>query len=94
MKSYYVYILSGRTRMLYIGITSDIARRMHQHRSGSVEGFASKFKLGRLVHLETFDDAASAITREKPVKGWTRSKKISLIESTNPKWIDLAPERK
>jgi hypothetical protein len=61
-----------------------------QHKSGTIEGFASKYHCTRLVHYESFDDIHRAIGREKELKGWTRAKKIALIESRNPRWADLA----
>jgi putative endonuclease len=87
---YFVYIVASATGTLYIGITNSIYRRTLQHKSGHIEGFASKYHCNRLVHYESFDDVHRAIGREKELKGWTRSKKIALIESRNPRWTDLA----
>jgi putative endonuclease len=87
---YSVYIVSSRSGTLYIGITNSICRRALQHKRGEVEGFASKYGCNRLVYYEGFDDVHKAIGREKQLKGWTRAKKIALIESKNPRWEDLA----
>lgn len=89
-KCYWVYIVSSLTGTLYIGMTNSIERRMWQHKSGELEGFASKYKCNRLVYFESFDDVKKAIDREKQLKGWLRRKKIALIESVNPRWQDLA----
>jgi len=80
--------------MLYIGVTNDLARRLYQHRTGTTEGFANKYKLDRLVHVESFDSPTLAIAREKQLKGRTRRRKIALVESGNPKWKDLSLEWK
>ncbi len=90
--SYFVYIMTNRTHTLYTGITGDILRRVHEHRTGEPAGFTSKYKIHRLVHLEEFDDVGLAIAREKEIKGWLRQKKIELIESANPTWKDLSLE--
>jgi putative endonuclease len=71
-------------------MTNSIERRMWEHKSGEFEGFASKYKCNRLVYFESFDDVRKAIDREKQLKGWSRRKKIALIESVNPRWQDLA----
>ena len=87
---YFVYIMSSSSGTLYIGVTNSVYRRALQHKSGEVEGFASKYGCNRLVYYESFDDVHKAIGREKQLKGWTRAKKIALIESKNPRWQDLA----
>lgn len=81
---YFVYIMSSRSGTLYIGMTNSICRRTLQHKSGEIEGFSSKCHCSRLVHYESFEDVHRAIGREKELKGWTRAKKIALIESRNP----------
>ena len=86
---YFVYIVSSRSGTLYIGMTNSICRRALQHKSGEIEGFASKYGCNRLVYYESFDDVHRAIGREKQLKGWTRAKKIALIENQNPEWKDL-----
>ncbi len=85
--------MTNRLRgVLYIGITSDLSRRIWQHREGLVEGFTSRYGLTHLVYYETFPLIADAIRREKNLKGWHRQWKIELIESTNPQWRDLYEE--
>ena len=90
MKFYYVYVLASRTRTLYIGVTSDLERRMRQHRTGSGSEHAWKYREFRLVYYEEWSDVTMAIAREKQLKGWRRSKKIRLIEEFNPEWKNLA----
>jgi putative endonuclease len=87
---YFVYIMSSRSGTLYIGITNSIYRRALEHRRGEIQGFASKYRCIRLVYYEGLDDVHKAIGREKQLKGWTRAKKIALIESKNARWEDLA----
>ena len=87
---YSTYIVCSRSGTLYIGMTNNLYRRVLEHKDGEVEGFASKYHCDRLVYYEDFDDVLKAIGREKQLKGWRRSKKIALIESTNPRWEDLA----
>ena len=89
---YYAYILASIRRILYIGITNDIERRIAEHRARlHPNSFASKYKCDRLVHVEDFEDVTQAIDREKMLKGWRRDKKLHLIERHNPEWLDLAP---
>ena len=88
--TYYVYILSSRSRNLYAGVTNDIARRVWQHRNGRASAFTRKYRIHRLVYCEWHDDVRTAISREKEIKGWRRAKKIALIEATNSAWEDLA----
>ena len=88
---YSVYIITGHShsRVLYSGVTSALAARIAQHRAGTIPGFASKYKCHILVFFESFDDVNLAIAREKQLKGWTRARKVSLIESRNPEWREL-----
>ena len=88
--TYYVYILASRSRNLYIGVTNDLERRVYEHKKKLVPGFTAKYNIDRLVHFEATDDVNVAISREKQIKGWLRTKKISLIESMNPTWDDLS----
>jgi len=93
MKSYYVYILaSKRNGTLYIGITSDLIKRVYEHKNSLVDGFTKKYKVHELVYFEETSDAQSAIKREKQLKAWKRSWKIKLIESKNIDWKDLYKE--
>ncbi len=90
MKSYYVYVMSGRTRALYIGVTSDLERRVYEHKNKLLAGFTTRYTLDRLVYFEEGGDIASAIEREKELKAWRRAKNLALIESVNPNWRDLS----
>ena len=95
-RSYYVYILTNRAGVLYIGVTNDLERRISEHRSGLTGGFSRKYNVTRLVYCEECGDVVDAIAREKQIKGWRRSRKLALIEASNPEWADLAechPER-
>ena len=91
-RNYYVYILTNATRRLYVGVTNDLERRMYEHKSKLVPGFASKYNINWLVYYEETSDVWSALTREKQIKAWRRSKKDALIETTNPRWRDLSLE--
>jgi putative endonuclease len=90
METFYVYIMAGRFRSLYTGVTNDLERRVLEHKRKLVPGFTSKYNLNRLVHFETFRDIRAAIRREKEIKGWLRGKKVALIVSHNPTWRDLS----
>jgi putative endonuclease len=90
MRVYYVYIMASRSRVLYTGVTNDLARRVHEHRCSLIPGFTSIHRITRLVHFEEFTDVRDAIAREKQVKGWVRARKIRLIEEHNPTWEDRA----
>ena len=93
MKQSYVYIMaSKRNGVLYIGVTSDLAKRVSEHRLGDVKGFSQKYKTKRLVHYEIFEDIEVAIAREKQLKNWHRDWKINLLEKENPEWDDLWEE--
>jgi putative endonuclease len=87
----WVYIMSSHSRCLYIGVTSDLHGRVWEHKTGVLEGFSKKYKTHFLVHQEFFYDIELAIAREKQLKGWTRAKKIALIEKSNQGWEDLTP---
>ena len=84
-----VYILASSGRVLYVGATSDLYRRMNEHRNRSVPGFTKRYNVTRLVYFEQTSSILSAIAREKQLKGWTRDRKIALIEASNPMWRDL-----
>jgi putative endonuclease len=90
LATYYVYIMTNRTRRLYVGVTNDLGRRVYQHKHHVMPGFTSKYFLERLVYFEETNDVRAAISREKELKGWRRSKKIALIEKLNPRWSDLS----
>jgi putative endonuclease len=91
--TYCVYIITNsRKSVLYTGYTSDLARRVQEHKDGVVKGFTQKYKCHILVYYEVTDDADAAMEREKQIKGGSRAKKIELIESINPEWRDLTEE--
>jgi putative endonuclease len=92
-KSYFVYILaSKRNGTLYVGITSDIVKRVYQHKNDLIKGFTRKYAVHDLVYFESTDSVWGALQREKQIKKWNRQWKISLIEKTNNEWKDLYPE--
>jgi putative endonuclease len=89
--NYYVYILTNKNNtVLYIGVTNDLIRRIYEHKSKLIEGFSSKYNVDKLVYFEQTNDIESAILREKQLKKWSRIKKDSLIESSNPLKQDLS----
>jgi putative endonuclease len=90
MKSYLVYIMSSQRRVLYIGVTSKLERRVFQHKAHFFGGFTAKYNVNNLVYFETYSNVYRAIGREKELKGWLRQKKVGLIESNNPTWKDLS----
>lgn len=90
MRDYHVYILSSRSRCIYVGVTNDLKRRVAQHKRGAIPGFTKTYRVTRLVHHEQYADVMTAITREKQLKRWTRPRKEKLIEQHNPAWDDLA----
>jgi putative endonuclease len=86
------YILASRSGTLYIGVTNDLARRIYEHKWGLAPGFTRKYKVHYLVYVEEFASADEAIAREKQLKGWTRRKKLALVQSANPTMRDLSVE--
>ncbi len=92
-KIYYVYILANWSdSVLYIGVTSNLPKRLYEHRNHLVEGFSAKYNTHKLVYFESTNDVYSAISREKQLKKWNRSKKNALICSLNPEWRDLSED--
>jgi putative endonuclease len=89
---YYVYIMASQTRVLYTGITNDLPRRVYQPKKGLIAGFTSDYHVTRLVFFERHLSSRAAVTRERQIKGWRRSKKLELIEQSNAGWIDLAAD--
>lgn len=92
MKTYYVYIMTNKSRTLYTGVTNNLERRVYEHKNKLVAGFTSKYNITQLVYYEETNDVQVALEREKQIKGWLRSKKIALIDSMNPEWKDLSLE--
>ena len=90
MADYYVYILTNKPRgTLYVGMTSDLVRRIYEHREGAVPGFTKRYGLKQLVHFERYETPTLAIQREKNIKHWSRIWKLDLVNSSNPQWRDL-----
>lgn len=85
MHRFYVYMLSSERRSIYIGMTNNLRRRISEHKSKSIPGFTRQYNITRLVHFEEYPTAKQAVAREKQLKGWSRAKKIALIEAQNPK---------
>jgi len=93
IKRYFVYIMTNHhNTVLYTGVTSDIQRRVYQHREKLVEGFTKKYNVTKLVYIEETADVGAALVREKQIKAGSRQKKIDLINSINPEWRDLSEE--
>ncbi len=89
-KQYYVYILTNKSnKVLYVGVTNDLVRRMFEHKNKLIEGFTKRYNLVKLVYYEATNDINSAIKREKQLKNWHRDWKINLITQSNPDWEDL-----
>jgi putative endonuclease len=93
MGGYQVYILATRKDgPLYVGVTSNLSRRLEQHRAPSSRSFTGRYNVHRLVHVEAYDDPSSAIRREKRLKKWPRAWKVALFEANNPEWLDRSTE--
>ncbi len=90
MKQYYIYIMTNKSGTLYTGVTSNLRRRVYEHKNKLAECFTKKYNITKLVYYEETSDINAAITREKQIKGWLRKKKIALIKSQNPQWKDLS----
>jgi putative endonuclease len=90
MKPGYTYIMGSPTGVLYIGVTSDIYTRVHQHKEGAFEGFSKAYNCTHLLYYETHESINQSIAREKQLKGWRRDKKLALIRTANPTFHDLA----
>ena len=92
---YYVYLLTNwNHRVMYLGVTNDLVRRIYEHKNKLVKGFTEKYNVNKLVYFEETGDVRSALTREKEIKKWRREKKNGLVISINPEWKDLAEEEK
>jgi putative endonuclease len=89
---YYVYVMTNNSGTLYIGVTNDIARRVREHQLGLKRGFTQRYRMTRLLYVESATDVRDALQREKQLKGWTRKRKLDLVRSLNPEWRDLSQD--
>ncbi|MEW5842042.1 MAG: GIY-YIG nuclease family protein [Bacteroidota bacterium] len=89
-ENHYLYIMSSKAKVLYVGMTNNLARRVYEHKNKINIGFTAKYNVNSLVYFEETGNEISARKREKQIKGWLRKKKINLIETTNPNWDDLS----
>ena len=86
----YVYLLTNSSnKVMYIGVTNDLKRRVYEHKNDFVDGFTKKYRVHKLVYFEEYTDVRNAIEREKQLKGWKRTKKNELVDTMNPNWDDL-----
>ena len=90
MRQFYVYILSSRSGVVYVGVTSDLERRLDEHQHELIDGFTRKYGIKRLIYYEVFAEPLSAIDREKQLKRWRRGKKLALIRTLNPSFQELS----
>ena len=91
-RAYYTNIVASRSHTLYVGVTGNLRKRIFEHKWREHDGFTERYNCDRLVWFENYQDVRKAIAREKQLKGWRRSRKIALIEATNPAWVDLSRE--
>ncbi|MFQ5952334.1 MAG: GIY-YIG nuclease family protein [Candidatus Omnitrophota bacterium] len=89
MNQYYIYMMSSHSKVLYVGVTNDLVKRVYEHKNEFIEGFTKKYKTKKLVYYESTTDVESAIKREKQLKSWRREKKEKLIGKVNFEWKDL-----
>ena len=92
MKTFYVYIMGSKSGTLYVGMTSDIKKRVYEHKNHSMPGFTDKYNIDKLLYVETTGGPSSALNREKQIKAWKREKKVALIDSINSEWNDLSED--
>ncbi len=92
MQSYYVYMLSSKTKRLYTGVVNHLERRVYEHRNKLAPGFTGKYNIDQLIYFEETLNVEAAILREKEIKGWMRNRKIALILSLIPTWTDLSED--
>ncbi len=90
MRDYFVHIMTNHSGTLYTGVTNDLTRRLYEHKTQAGGLFTRKYRMNKLLYFEQTGDILSAIEREKQIKGWRRSRKLEMIKSQNPRWIDLA----
>lgn len=94
MKDYYIYLLTNwNNKVMYIGVTNNSERRMHEHRTRSIPRFTKTYNVTKLVYFEMCSDSTAAIAREKQLKNWSRKKKDYLVKMVNPEWKDLCGPR-
>lgn len=89
---YYTYIMASRSRVLYVGMTNNLSRRVREHKRKEADSFTARYNVTRLVWYQAFPRPQDAIAAEKRIKGWLREKKEALIEGENPSWTDLGPD--
>jgi putative endonuclease len=88
---YYIYLLTNwNDKVMYVGITKDLMRRLYEHKNKKITGFTSKYHVHKLVYFEETEDVLTALAREKEIKKWRRQKKNDLVEKKNPEWKDLS----
>lgn len=88
--TYYLYILTNKSNTLYVGVTNNLERRINEHTFKTVSSFTSKYNLDKLIYYQEFTDINDALAAEKKIKGWSRKKKIELVKTLNPNFIDLS----
>ena len=92
-KSYYVYLMTNwNNKVVYVGVTSDLMRRVYEHKNKLIKGFTEKYNINKLIYFEETQDIYTALNREKEIKRWRRGKKNQLVEQANPQWKDLSEE--
>jgi putative endonuclease len=90
-KQFYVYVLTNKSNnVLYVGVTSNLIKRLQEHKNKLIDGFTKKYNINKLVYFESTPSSRSAITREKQLKNWHREWKVNLVSKNNPKWLDLS----
>ncbi len=92
MKHYFIYILSSKNKVLYVGMTDNLTRRIYEYKQGLIDGFTKKYNVDKFVYYEVHPDLKSVVKREKQLKNWHRQWKVNLIESMNKDWKDLYSE--
>lgn len=90
-RRYYTYIMASRSRVLYVGMTNNLPRRVREHKQKEGNSFTAQYNITRLVWYRTFPRPQDAVAAEKKIKGWVRRKKVAMIEEENPEWNDLGP---
>ena len=91
-RRYYTYVMASRSRVLYVGMTNNLVRRVREHKRKDADGFTARYNVTRLVWYRTFHRPQDAIAAEKTIKGWLRERKVALIEDENPDWKDLSQD--